>query len=193
MTTLEILTRLNACDEAKDWARSISNSPRIAWEVCPRGDWLLWLALEAGVNQPLLLRGACQCAKLVTAHVDWDNFQKLIGLVEAWRPGASESEIKALEQEIHAPFRDAWHNLDAELVRGRFALYVARQLAESITWNINDVYKVAQLAAASIFYREGADSGATVATARAVRKAIPFRDVWSAFHLHYHKQAEAVA
>ena len=44
------LSRGRACDEAVGWAESARYiSLRAAWDLCPRGDWLGWLALQARV------------------------------------------------------------------------------------------------------------------------------------------------
>ena len=44
------LSRGRACDEAVGWAESSRYiSLRAAWNLCPRGDWLAWLAWQACV------------------------------------------------------------------------------------------------------------------------------------------------
>jgi hypothetical protein len=55
----ELLIKLNACDEAIEWA-----GDRTIEEIvkdCDRGDWLLWLAKKIGIElQPLTLaKGHC--------------------------------------------------------------------------------------------------------------------------------------
>lgn len=37
------LVRLQACDDAVEWARGYDTMDA-AWAACERGDWMLWLA-----------------------------------------------------------------------------------------------------------------------------------------------------
>ena len=39
---------LNACDEAKDWAKG--KTWQEIYDTCPRGDWLMWLFARANPN-----------------------------------------------------------------------------------------------------------------------------------------------
>ena len=58
MTTaalLKHLARLNACSEATEWVASQKGSAAQIWSKCPRADWLLWLAVSAGVSKDAYL------------------------------------------------------------------------------------------------------------------------------------------
>ena len=56
-----LLFLLNACGPARDWAANMT--AREAWETCPRGDWLLWLAARLLIPRVPLLLAACACAR----------------------------------------------------------------------------------------------------------------------------------
>lgn len=58
-TFSQLLTKLNACEEAIDWAQNRTIEEVI--QECHRGDWLLWLAQKVDIGlQPLTLaKGHC--------------------------------------------------------------------------------------------------------------------------------------
>lgn len=67
MTRDDLLSRLDdlcACAEARAWARATPGTPEELWSTCPRGDWLLWLAMRAGVDRRVVVLAACDCADL---------------------------------------------------------------------------------------------------------------------------------
>lgn len=65
-TLARTLTQLGACSEARTWANGKSLAQ--AWQECPRGDWLLWLAAKR-IGQPgwpthqAVVLAACACAE----------------------------------------------------------------------------------------------------------------------------------
>ena len=58
------LERLNACCDAIEWARKQKSSIE-AWNNCPRGDWMLWIASKVGVDKRLLTLAKGKCAETV--------------------------------------------------------------------------------------------------------------------------------
>ena len=46
-----LLRSLNACDDAREWAKPF-DTLQAAWNVCPRGDWMIWLLGAANVHAP---------------------------------------------------------------------------------------------------------------------------------------------
>ena len=58
------LNAMHACSESLEWVGK-RVSPRAAWMACPRGDWLLWVAEQLGVDHRLLVLAACDCAASV--------------------------------------------------------------------------------------------------------------------------------
>ena len=55
----------SACANARKWAATQTGTPEQAWNACPRGDWLLWLAHYFGVERRLLVLSASDCAASV--------------------------------------------------------------------------------------------------------------------------------
>ena len=46
----QLLSRHHACAEAREWAKGYPDLAA-AWAVCPRADWMLWLAAR-GIGKP---------------------------------------------------------------------------------------------------------------------------------------------
>lgn len=92
------IAALDACGPAVDWLRE-SQHPDLAsaWAVCPRGDWMLWLAGRmagppgSDSRRPLVL-AACACAR-TALHVYEERFpgdprpRRAIEAAEAWARG----------------------------------------------------------------------------------------------------------
>ena len=73
------LASLNACAEARAWARA--KTAREAWERCNYADWLLWWAARTSVNTQVdLVRCAAVIARTV-AHLNTDP--RVIAAIEA--------------------------------------------------------------------------------------------------------------
>jgi len=67
MTALDnLLVRLDACEEAREWAKTQKNLVE-AWQNCKRSDWMIWLIGRSTVdrNDPKLRLMACDFAEAV--------------------------------------------------------------------------------------------------------------------------------
>ena len=91
MTTLaRKLKALDACSEAIEWARE-QPSLETAWQVCQRGDWMLWLLGRMTKSKPWsderksLVRCACACASLEPKQAN--ATRQCIKVTEAWCDG----------------------------------------------------------------------------------------------------------
>jgi hypothetical protein len=84
MTFRHYLVRVEACFAARDWVGD--RSPREAWEVCERPDWMLWLCDQLGVELRLLVLCAANCARSVLHLVppDEDRPRQAVEAAEAW-------------------------------------------------------------------------------------------------------------
>ena len=99
------LGRLDACHDARGWVDSSdpTATPEQLWGHCRRGDWLLWLAARAGVDRRMIVRAACECAKLAWPHVDADRHgdtllaaMLAVHVAEEWCEGrADEGDLRA--------------------------------------------------------------------------------------------------
>src|SRR3990172_9331619 len=91
------LVKMDACAEAVEWARTQPSLAR-AWRVCPRGDWMLWLAEKRHVDRKRLTWVACQCARTALRYVPDGEARPLrcIEVTEAWTRGeATLDEVRA--------------------------------------------------------------------------------------------------
>jgi len=59
------LRDFEACQDAVDWLKTLppETTPFLAYSACPRGDWLVWLALRAGVDVIPVARAVCVCLR----------------------------------------------------------------------------------------------------------------------------------
>jgi hypothetical protein len=111
-TTADILATLDACDEPFTWAAAYPD-PRDAWDHCPRGDWLLWVAVKLGVDHRLVVLAACDCARTALRHVPpgEDRPRLAIETAEAWCRGeVTDREVRAetADYAANAAWAAAW-------------------------------------------------------------------------------------
>lgn len=82
---LAILERYDACREAQEWATATPGTPSELWVACPRGDWLLWLADNVGVNPFVVQLAACDCLEPALPLLDAETRVELTAAMEAVR------------------------------------------------------------------------------------------------------------
>jgi hypothetical protein len=82
------LEAIGACGDAVAWCRT-QPSLAVAWRVCDRGDWMLWLAgrlsgKPGSHRRRKLVLAACDCAELGRAHWRGPEPAEALGAVRAW-------------------------------------------------------------------------------------------------------------
>ena len=108
MTTTDIdlsalLTKLDACRAAREWAAG--KTLEQAWAECPRGDWMLWLAGRMDIDRKVLVHATCACARLALPHVLAGELRPLksIEAAEAWTRGeATIEDVRAAAEAARA-------------------------------------------------------------------------------------------
>lgn len=100
-TKIEDIEKLNPCHDGIEWLRE-QKSPAKAWQICERGDWMLWLIGKQVVGKESKLRKrivlcACDCARLALKHVPEDEHRPLIAIetAEAWANGGMTTAKQA--------------------------------------------------------------------------------------------------
>src|SRR3990167_9347087 len=88
---IKLLEKLSACNEAVTYADQF-NTLNEAWQVCGRGDWMLWLAGQLSgkpesESRKRLILVVCQCARLSLEYTTDPQPLKTIEIVEAWAKG----------------------------------------------------------------------------------------------------------
>ena len=98
-----------------EWAVAHDDLRR-AWRECPRGDWLLWLALKLGVENRVIVFAACECVRLALPFTTDEEPRTAIILAEQYASGdgavtleevifaAQDSKKAGLRAGCHAGF-----------------------------------------------------------------------------------------
>lgn len=91
--------------EACAWADQLEvrHDLRRAWEMCPRGDWLLWIAGILAVDRTLVTEAACDCARFAVALLPEARVERLlrdvIAVADAWARGVEGADACRAEAE----------------------------------------------------------------------------------------------
>ncbi len=126
ITLVQLLMRLGACSEAIGWAESLGPdhpADETAWQQCPRGDWMLWVAGRLNIPRATLVLGACACARQVLVHVKVGEDRPRIAIetAESWaRGGEGAATIEQVRQA-----RDAAAAYAAAAADAAYAVYAA--------------------------------------------------------------------
>ena len=87
----DLLIKLDACEEAKDWAAD--KSWKEIYETCHRGDWLLWLFQKTNPNDlQLLTLAKGHCANTVRHLMKDERSIKAVDVAIAFGEGKSSRE-----------------------------------------------------------------------------------------------------
>jgi hypothetical protein len=81
----DLLLQINAYPDCYDYARTISYKE--FWDNCPKGEWLiLFAAEEESTPHKLIVKAACQCARLALPYVKQGELRplKAIETTERW-------------------------------------------------------------------------------------------------------------
>ena len=135
----EILTQLNACNEAQIWADNKTIEEVI--KECKRGDWMLWLAKKLDVDIKLLTLTKGYCAKTVE-HLMKDERSK-----KAVQAAIDFGEGKITKEELAATAAAAYAAYAAYA-----AAYAAYAAAYADADAAADAYDAAAYAAAYAAY-----------------------------------------
>jgi len=138
-----LLRRLGACHEGAEWASG--RDLETAWNECPRGDWLLWLAGRLEIERTVLARAAARCAETALQYV----------------PAGEDRPRQAIEAVLRWADDPTAANLEAVRVARRNAVAVAAYAA----------YAAAYAAAASAAYAAYASAASAYAYAYAASTA----------------------
>ena len=88
------LERLSACKEAVLFSAKFK-TPKEAWENCPRGDWMLWIASRLNVDKRLLTLAKGRCAETVL-HLMRDQRSKdaVRAAIDFWEGRIDDEQLK---------------------------------------------------------------------------------------------------
>jgi hypothetical protein len=148
---VEGLRALGACSEAIEWAKSQA-SPAELWQICHRGDWMLWLcgkmAGEPGSDaRGTLVLAACECARLALPHVPADEKRPLRAIETAERWARGKSDVTTTD--VRAAACDAANAANVACDAAWAANAAAANVASDAAWAANAAAARAASAAAS--------------------------------------------
>lgn len=68
------------------WLDQGGDDEPLLWSLCPRGDWLAWWMVHAGVDLPLVVQACCECVRMaeVCLPVCEDAPRRVILAASAW-------------------------------------------------------------------------------------------------------------
>ncbi len=152
----------DTCSKAMTWAKSFRTFQK-AWNVCERGDWMLWLIgklsgkPDSDTRRKLVLT-ACKCARLSLSQVSAGELRplKAIEAAEAWanrKPGITLVDVRKA----------------ANAANAADAAYAAYAAANAATYAAADAADAAANAAANA----AADASVLKRCAEIVREAYP--------------------
>lgn len=173
---LRRLAVLPACAEARAWAADTPGTPAELWAACTRGDWLLWVAMRAGVDRRVVVLAACDCAETAAPHLTDSARGPALAALEVarrWaRGGATQQDVRNANAALTG--REDDDAADHAACAVAFAAYAAFVSAHSVA--ADDVSMSATYAARVV---PGVRTGLG-RCADLVRARIPWADVESA-------------
>ena len=92
-----------ACDPSIQWIKQNNiQSLEEAWNVCERGDWLLWMATKLNVDKRKLVLCAALCAHTVVQRMQDARSRDAVRVAFLWGRG------KATDEQLSSARKAAW-------------------------------------------------------------------------------------
>ena len=114
------IERFNPCEDALEFRKKYKTF-RVAWNNCPRGDWMLWLAEKLQVDRRLLVLTGGHCANTVRHLMGNERSTKGVDACIAYGEGRiGEDELDAAMDAAWAVRAAAWdanQNQNADICR----------------------------------------------------------------------------
>jgi hypothetical protein len=96
---IDKIAQIGACETAIDWLKA-QNHPTLqaAWDVCDRGDWMLWVVGKVDHSEPWskerkpLVLCACDCARTSLPYTKDPHVRVCIETIEAWCRGEATKD-----------------------------------------------------------------------------------------------------
>ena len=107
------LKKLNAYSEAIEWVKT-QKTPQEAWDLCERGDWMLWFAGKLSGkpesnSRKILVLAACKCTRLVLKYIKKGEKRplKAIQTAEAWAKNKKDVSLCDVKKAAYTAVADA--------------------------------------------------------------------------------------
>jgi len=125
------LIELHACKDAIIFAE-LYNTPREAWDYCPRGDWMLWLASKLKVDERKLFLAKGRCAETVI-HLMKDQRSKdaVQAAIDYGEGRIEKDQLKTAAYAAYSAYTAAYSAYTADTYDAYTAAYSAYTAAYS--------------------------------------------------------------
>lgn len=183
---LDWLAKRGAQRDVLDGLRAVGDDWQALWMTCERGDWLLGIAIELGVDHAALVRAAVGSARVALDHVEGDLRDAsvvVLDAAEAWAR-ADGDEPRASAAALVAERTRALEEASSRAVDPASDAAMRAALAVGLGVADRAVLASAPAAAAEATIVATMDCGLAMAMrwahdrcARAVRAAIPWAAV----------------
>jgi len=101
---MELLNKLNACQDAKLWAAGKTLSQ--AWQECQRADWMLWLLGRSQIDKKTIATIAVEFAEQCSVNAkEYPAVAECITTVKKYLSG------QATQEELAAAESSAWSSV----------------------------------------------------------------------------------
>ncbi len=87
MTVADWLRSKGAVHDVVTWAARYGDDWQRALSECPRGDWLLGIAVKLGADPKRVVSAACACAREASSIADDERTTRAIEAAERWARG----------------------------------------------------------------------------------------------------------
>jgi len=177
MRVSDTILAICPCDDGEKWLTEHADwTAHQLWTRCPHGDWLIWVAHEAGVDIRDLVWCAAQCARSVLHYVPAgeDRPMLAVGAAEAWCRGeidAADVDAAASAQAADAASAAAYAAADAASAAADAAVEAASAAAYA------DAYAAAYAASAARAADADDDSAARIIRGELKSRGITWREI----------------
>ena len=145
----ELLIKLNACNEAREWASNKSIDE--IWATCHRGDWMLWLARKLNIDKRVLTLAKGHCANTVRHLMKDERSIAAVDMAIKYGEGnATDSELAAAADAAYDATADAYDAYAADYATADAAAAYAAAAAAYAAAADADARKQSQQATAEI-------------------------------------------
>ena len=135
----DLLLQISTNSNCYDYARTISYKE--FWDNSPRGDWLLYFAAKEGSTpHKLIVKAACQCARLSLPYVKQGELRPLqaIETTERWlEDKATIEEVNLAAAAAYAAYAAA--DYAAAYAAAAYAAYYAADAAYAASYAANAI------------------------------------------------------
>ena len=124
---LNWLQEYNACKESIKWIKQNNiQSLEEAWNICERGDWLLWMATRLSIDKRKLVLCAALYAHTIVQHMEDARSRDAVRIVFLWGRG------KATDEQLSYARKAAWKAATGTADAAAWAAVWATTFADTI-------------------------------------------------------------